>query len=233
MGAEYTKERIKERIEEKALLKDKKRVPFPTRKKPIVKDYSKKYLIDTTEDKFANSPGLKHWADIQNLKIAAASYSQAGSISELEKQIAAKSALVKTARTSLVEMEHQLKDLGQILKYAEQYKANRIYHIRYQKSKDKDRYLRQHETELLLHDGAENMLKRFGIDTRNLDVEKLRSDYNALYSKKEALRKTCQSAEKDAAAFTRKLDNLNQYLDRNPAQQETADRKSDKSRQSL
>lgn len=132
-----------------------------------------------------------------------------------------------------METEHQLKDLGQILKYAEQYKSNHIYHIRYQKSKDKDRYLRQDETELLLHDGAENMLKRFGIDTRNLDVEKLRSDYNALYSKKEALRKTCQSAEKDAAAFTRKLDNLNQYLDRNPAQQETADRKSDKSRQSL
>ncbi|WWR17705.1 hypothetical protein V1226_14225 [Lachnospiraceae bacterium JLR.KK009] len=208
-------------------------MPFPTRKKPIVKDYSKKNLIDTTEDKFANSPGLKHWADIQNLKIAAASYSQAGSISELEKQIAAKSALAKTARTSLVETEHQLKDLGQILKYAEQYKANRIYHIRYQKSKDKDRYLRQHETELLLHDGAENMLKRFGIDTRNLDVEKLRNDYNTLYSKKEALRKTCQSAEKDAATLTRKLDNLNQYLDRNPAQQETADRKPDKSQHTL
>jgi len=233
LGTEYTKERIKERIEEKALAKDKKRMPFPTRKKPIVKDYSKKNLIDTTEDKIANSPGLKHWADIQNLKIAAASYSQAGSISELEKQIAAKSALAKTARTSLVETEHQLKNLGQILKYAEQYKINRIYHIRYLKSKDKDRYLRQHETELLLHDGAENMLKRFGIDTRNLDIEKLRSDYNALYSKKEALRKTCQSAEKDAAALTRNLDNLNQYLDRTLAQQEIADRKPNKSRQSL
>ncbi len=67
------------------------------------------------------------------------------------------------------------------------------------------------------------MLKRFGIDTRNLDVEKLRNDYNALYSKKETLRKTCQSAEKDAAALTRKLDNLNQYLDRTPVQQKTAD----------
>ena len=53
LGTEYTKERIKERIEEKALVKDKKRVPFPTRKKPIVKDYSRKNLIDTTEDKFA------------------------------------------------------------------------------------------------------------------------------------------------------------------------------------
>ena len=233
LGAEYTKEQIKERIGEKALAKDKKRVPFPVRKKPIVRDYSKKNLIDTTEDKFGESPGLKHWADIQNLKTAAASYSQAGSITELEKQIAAKSALAKTARENLVETEHQLKDLGQILKYAEQYKTNRVYHIRYQKSKDKDRYLRQHETELLLHDGAENMLKRFGINTKNLDVEKLRSDYNALYSKKQALQKTYKSAEKEISDLNRKLGNLNQYLDRTPMQQETIDKKLDKNRPAL
>ncbi len=232
LGAEYTKERIKERITEKALAKEKKRVPFPTRKKPIVKDYSRKNLIDTTEDKFAQSPGLKHWADIQNLKIAAASYSQADSIAELENQISAKSTLARTARESLVETEHQLKDLGQILKYAEQYKTNHIYHVRYKKSKDKDAYLRRHETELILHDGAENMMKRFGIDTKNLDVEKLRSDYNALYSKKQALQKTYKSAEKEAADLNRKLDNLNQYLDRNPEQQ-TADKKIDKNTQSL
>lgn len=232
LGAEYTKERIKERIEEKALVKDKKRVPFPARKKPIVKDYSRKNLIDTTEDKFANSPGLKHWADIQNLKIAAASYSQAGSIAELEKQIAAKSTLAKTARGSLVETERQLKDLGQVLKYAEQYKANHIYHVRYKKSKDKDAYLRRHETELILHDGAENMLKRFSIDLKTLDVEKLRSDYNALYAKKQALQKTYKSAEKETADLNRKLDNLNQYLDRTP-EQPAADRKTEKSQNSL
>ena len=228
LGAEYTKERIKERIMEKALAKKKRRVPFPTRKKPIVKDYSRKNLIDTTEDKFAQSPGLKHWADIQNLKIAAASYSQAGSIAELEKQISAKSTLAKTARESLVETERQLKDLGEILKYAEQYKTNHIYHVRYKKSKDKDAYLRRHETELILHDGAENMLKRFGIGTKNLDVEKLRSDYNALYSKKQALQKTYKSAEKEAADLKRKLDNLNQYLDRSLEQQSA-----DKNTQSL
>ena len=232
LGAEYTKERIKERITEKALAKEKRRVPFPTRKKPIVKDYSRKNLIDTTEDKFAQSPGLKHWADIQNLKIAAASYSQAGSIAELEKQISAKSTLAKTARESLVETERQLKDLGEILKYAEQYKTNHIYHIRYKKSKDKDAYLRRHETELILHDGAENMLKRFGIDTKNLDIEKLRSNYNSLYSKKQTLQKTYKSAEREAADLKRKLDNLNQYLDRS-LEQQSADKKIDKNTQSL
>lgn len=100
LGTEYTRERIKERIEAKALEPPKKRVPFPTRKKPLVKDYSSQKLIDTSEEKFEQSPGLKHWADIQNLKIAASSYSRAGSIAELEKQIETKSILAKTARSS-------------------------------------------------------------------------------------------------------------------------------------
>lgn len=233
LGAEYTRERIKERIEAKAPEPPKKRVPFPTRKKPLVKDYSSKKLIDTSEEKFEQSPGLKHWADIQNLKIAASSYSRAGSIAELEKQIETKSILAKTARSSLVETEHQLKDLGQILKYAEQYKANHIYHIRYQKSKDQDAYLRRHETELLLHDGAENMLKRLGINLKTLDVEKLRNDYNALYSKKESLQDTYKSAEKDINALSRKLDNLNQYLNRSAAEQQLSDRNAERNQTSL
>jgi hypothetical protein len=232
LGVEYTKERIKERIEEKALAKDKKRVPFPTRKKPLVKDYSKKKLIDTTEDKFTQSPRLKHWADIQNLKIAAANYSQAGSITELEMQISAKSTLAKTARESLVEIEHQLKDLGQILKYAEQYKTNHIYHVRYQKSKDKDAYLRRHETELILHDGAENMLKRLGINPKEIDVERLRNSFNALYSKKQELQKTYKSTEKEAADLKQKLDNLNQYLDYN-SEPQSFDKKQNQNTKSL
>lgn len=228
LGAEYTKERIKERIEAKALIQPKKRIPFPTRKKQLVKDYSSKKIIDTSEKKFEQSPGLKAWADIQNLKIAASSYSETDSIAELEKQLAAKSVLAKTARNSLVETEHQLKDLGQILKYAEQYQSNHIYHVRYQKSKNPDAYLQSHETELLLHDGAENMLKRLGINPKTLDIEKLRNEYNSLYSKKETLQKTYKSAEKEINSLNRKLDNLNQYLNRSSSVQQTNDRKPEK-----
>ena len=238
LGAEYTKERIKARLEEMAIEKQKSRnIPnqhaiFPKKKKPIIQNHVNRSLIDTTTEKFAESPGLKHWTDIQNLKIAAANYSEAGSISELERQIAVKSTLAKTARQSLVETEHQLKNFGQILKYAEQYKTNRIYHIRYQKSKDKDRYLRQHETELLLHDGAENMLKRFGINLKTLNIEKLRSEYNALCNKKVALQQTCKSAGNEISDLNQKLDNLNQYLERTPGQS-AVDKKTDKNIHSL
>ena len=118
-----------------------------------------------------------------------------------------------------METERQLKDLGQILKYAEQYQSNHIYHIRYRKSKDPDAYLRHHETELLLHDGAENMLKRFGISLKHFDIDKFRN---------EALQKTYKSAEKDIQALNRKLDNLNQYLDRTPGQEQTTNHKPEK-----
>lgn len=60
LGAEYAKERIKERVETKALAQTQKRVPFPARKKPLIKDYSSRTLIDTSEEKFTQSPGLQH-----------------------------------------------------------------------------------------------------------------------------------------------------------------------------
>ena len=101
-----------------------------------------------------------------------------------------------------------------------------------QKSEAKDASLRRHETELILHDGAENMLKRFGVNPKDIDIEKLRSDYNALYSKKQSLQKTYKSAKKEAADLNRKLANLNRYLARNPEQQ-TNGKKLDKNTQSL
>ena len=53
------------------------------------------------------------------------------------------------------------------------------------------------------------------------------------YSKKEALQKTYKSAEKDIQALNRKLDNLNQYLDRTPGQEQTTNRKPEKDFTSL
>lgn len=119
------------------------------------------------------------------------------------------------------------------MKYAEQYQSNYVYHVRYQKSKNPDAYLRSHETELLLHDGAENMLKRLGMNPKTLDIDKLRNEYNSLYAKKEALQKTYKSAEKEINAFNRKLDNLNQYLNRNSSVQQTSDRKPEKDETAL
>ena len=64
LGKEYTKERIKERIEQKR----ERKVAIPK------KDYASRKLVDTSEEKFENSPGLKRWAAIENLKIAGGTF---------------------------------------------------------------------------------------------------------------------------------------------------------------
>ena len=97
------------------------------------KDYSARRLIDTSDEKFQNSPGLQRWAAIENLKIAAQSYNEVGSLAELEHKIAVKTEAGKSAKQSVVELEHRIKDLAEIIKYAQQYKDNRSYHIGYKK----------------------------------------------------------------------------------------------------
>lgn len=66
-----------------------RRVPFP--KRPD----AQRTLIDTSQEKFQNSAGLKHWAKVHNLKIAAASYAAGGSIEELQHIVEEKSVIAK------------------------------------------------------------------------------------------------------------------------------------------
>lgn len=119
LGSEYTKERIRERIEQRQKELSKKKVPFP-KKKPFhpVMDYSQKSLIDTNNEKSQNSPGLQHWADIENLKIAASSYSSAGSIQELQDKIKEKASVSQETKSTVIEIEHELKRMCEIIKYA-------------------------------------------------------------------------------------------------------------------
>ena len=140
LGKEYTKERIRERIEAK------------WERKTVIqkKDYSSRRLIDTSDEKFQGSPGLQQWATIENLKIAAQSYNEVGSLSDLKHQITVKTEAGKSAKQSVVKLEHHIKDLAEIIKYAEQYKTNRSYHIAYKKSKNPDAYFRRYESQLIL-----------------------------------------------------------------------------------
>ena len=56
------------------------------------------------------------------------------------------------------------------------------------------------------------MLKRFGINPKNLDLKQLQADYNALQTKKIELQKTYKSTEKEVDDLNWKLANIKQYL---------------------
>ncbi len=209
-GVGYTKEAIRERIEKRVMTQEKfpvkKKFPFP--KRPD----AKRTLIDTDQEKFQENGALKHWADIQNLKIAAASYAEGGSLEELEQKISERNAAAKAARSAIVDLEHEMKSKAEILKYAKQYMANRKFQRGYEKAKDQDEYFRGHETQIILCGGAENMLKRYGIKTASLDVEKMQAEYDTMTAQKAKLRKIYQTAEKEAEEADKQLKNIRQYL---------------------
>lgn len=209
-GVGYTKEAIRERIKKRVMTQEdfpvKKKVPFP--KRPD----AKRTLIDTDKEKFQENGALKHWADIQNLKIAAASYAEGGFVEELEWKIAEKNATAKATRNAIVDLEHEMKAKAEILKYAKQYIANRKYQRGYEKAKDQDAYFRSHEAQIILFGGAENMLKRYGIKATSLDVEKMQAEYDAMAVQKTKLKKTYQTAEKEAVEAEKQLKNIRQYL---------------------
>ena len=213
LGKEYTKERIRERIEKK---RERKAV-IPK------KDYSARRLIDTSDEKFQNSPGLQQWAAIENLKIAAQSYNEAGSLSDLEHKITVKTEAGKSAKQSVVELEHRMKNLAEIIKYAEQYKANRSYHIAYKKAKNPDAYFRRYESQIILYGGARRVLEQAGIKLKGLNVDKLRAEYQTMETQKKELTATYKNYEKEVRDLKRKQENLNRYLERtqtNPVQEQ-------------
>lgn len=202
LGKEYTKERIRERIE----IKRERKSVIPK------KDYSARRLIDTSDEKFQNSPGLQQWTTIENLKIAAQSYNEVGSLSNLKHQITVKTEAGKSAKQSAVKLEHRMKDLAEIIKYAEQYKTNRSYHIAYKKSKNPDAYFRRYESQLILYGGARRVLEQTGINLKGLNVDKLKSEYQELMKQKNELTSTYKKCEKEVQSLNRKLENLSQYL---------------------
>ena len=204
LGKEYTKKRIRERIEKK---RERKAV-IPK------KDYSSRKIIDTSDEKFQNSPGLQQWAAIENLKIAAQSYNEAGSLSDLEHKITVKNEAGKSAKQSVVELEHRMKNLAEIIKYAEQYKDNRSYHIAYKKAKNPDAYFRRYESQIILYGGARRMLEQAGIKLKGLNVDKLRAEYQALETQKKELTATYKNCEKEVRDLMRKQENLDRYLGR-------------------
>ena len=212
LGKEYTRERIRERIE----LKRERKATIPK------KDYASRKLIDTSDEKFQNSPSLKRWASIENLKIAAQSYAEAESISKLEHEISVKTEAGKSAKQSVVELEHHIKDLAEIIKYAEQYRTNRSYHIGYKKAKNPDAYFHRYESQIILYGGARRMLEQAGINLKSLNLDKLKSEYQELIKQKNELTSTYKTYEKEVRELRLKLENLNQYLGRDTVQSEPA-----------
>ena len=237
LGESYTKEKIKDRIDRNKSKEKIRKTPFPKRPqtseeikiksmddiikrtpKDITKD-PRQTLIDTSTDKMLSSPSLLRWANVSNLKAAAHAYASINKIKDIEEAISEKRLLIKETKSSLVELEKKMKTASEILHYAEIYKDNLRYHNAMLRSKDPDRYYREHDTKLTLFYAAEHVLNdKFGIIPSKMNYHTMTDGYSLMEDKKVSLTSTWKQHEKDLKNLESALSTLNEYIGKGAAE---------------
>ena len=203
LGKNFTKERIKERINNKL---HRTTVPSVRNK-----------LIDTNTPNIAGNIGLQKWANKENLKIVSAEYNKMfthnlHNFSELESRITLLHMQQKEVNTTVVSLESQIRHLRELLKYAEQYQKNKIYNDHYKSSKDSDHYFRKYESQIILFAGAEHILQENGIDLKQLNTNKLQAQISELISRKKSINTQYVSFRKEMKELELIHQNLSKYL---------------------
>ena len=102
-----------------------------------------------------------------------------------------------------------------------------LYNTAYKKSQNPDAYFRMHERQIILYGGARRMPEQAGIPLKGLNIDKMKTEYQALTAQKNELTTTYKNCEKEVKSLNVKPENLNQYLGRTETQkneQEQPDR---------
>ncbi len=115
----------------------------------------------------SQSPGLQHWAKLQKLKEGAKTLNYLAehgidSYEALGNRLAELNAAVDDSLASIKVVEGRIAELNLIAKYAATYRKCRPIYDRYRKSDDKEKFLRGHESEIILFEAAARELKRLG-----------------------------------------------------------------------
>lgn len=183
LGADYTEEAIRERIEGRRTR---------TAKAPKA-ERGVSLLIDIENSiKAAQSRGYEQWAKIHNLKQAAKTlnFLTEHQISRYE-DLTAKITEIQTesdkAGDALKEVEKRLADMAVLIKNVSTFQKTKPAYGTYRKARNKERYRAAHEGTVILHEAAAKALKAAGI-SKLPNLAALQAEYEKLQEQKEALR---------------------------------------------
>ena len=185
LGADYTEEAIASRIAGG---------PRPSRQ-PRQRSGKVSLLIDIQNNiKTQQNAGYQRWATIENLKRAAATMNfltehGISTYGELVERCDAVAATSIRTRESLRDTEQRIADLALLGKQIDTYRKLKPVYDRYKASKDKEKFLRGFESEIILFEAAVREIKKAGL-TKLPSAEKLKAELDGL-----AIRKTVLQAE--------------------------------------
>ena len=223
LGADYTEEAIRERIEGRRTR---------TAKTPKA-ERGVSLLIDIENSiKAAQSRGYEQWAKIHNLKQAAKTlnFLTEHQISRYE-DLTAKITEIQTesdkAGDALKEVEKRLADMAVLIKNVSTFQKTKPAYDTYRKARNKERYRAAHEGTVILHEAAAKALKAAGI-SKLPNLAALQAEYEKLQEQKEALRADYGKLKKQV----REYDVIRQNIDSILRQPKEPEREKGKERES-
>ncbi len=196
LGAAYTEEAIKERIKGVYIAKS----------KPLREDKKIRLVVDLENCiKAQQSAGYERWAKIHNLKQAAKSINfltenKIEYYSDLESKIADMMTAHDAATRVVKEVENRMSDLSLIIKHTTTYRQLRPIYEEYKKSPDKEKYLRGHESEIILFEAAAKALREMQIK-KLPDLAVLRKEYSGLNDRKSKLYEDYRQVKKQMQEY--------------------------------
>ena len=182
LGADYTEEALKERIEGRRTR---------AAKAPRA-DRGVSLLIDIQNSiKVAQSRGYEQWAKIHNLKQAAKTMNfltehKIEQYADLTAKIAEIQSESEQAADALKSVEKRLADMAVLMKNVSTYQKTKPVYDAYRKAKNKEKYRAGQEREIILHEAAAKSLKAAGV-TKLPNLATLQAEYEKLQAQKEAL----------------------------------------------
>jgi len=207
LGVDYTEEAMATRIAGR---------PRPSRQKR--KDDKRiNLLIDIQNNiKAQESAGFAHWAKINNLKQAAKTMNfltehGIGSYEELEEKTAAAVSSGESLLASIKSIESRTADLSLLIKHTGTYRKLKPIYDSYRKSSDKEKFLRGHESDIILFETSARTLKEMKIE-KLPPAEKLKADYEALTAEKEKLYAEYKTARQEAREYSVIKQNVDSLL---------------------
>ncbi len=185
LGADYTEEAIRERIEGRR-----------TRAAKAPKQAAQRgvsLLIDIENSiKAQESRGYEQWAKIHNLKQAAKTMNflsehKIEQYADLTARIAEVATASEQAAESLKGVEKRLADMAVLIKNVSTYQKTKPTYEAYKKARDKGKYKEAHEGDIILFEAAAKALRATQPGGRLPNVVVLQAEYAKLQEQKEAL----------------------------------------------
>ena len=192
LGVDYTEEALAARIAGRSR---------PS-KRPKARDGSIQRIAVIQNNQ---SPGLQHWAKLQKLKEGAKTLNYLAehgidSYEALGNRLVELNTAVDDSLASIKAVEGRIAELNLIAKYAATYRKCRPIYNRYRKSEDKEKFLRGHESEIILFEAAARELKRLGAVPMPV-TERLEAELSELTVRKGTLYAQYTAAKRQAKEY--------------------------------